>query len=70
MDAKVRAEELFNNVMGQVKEARDNLAKRMLEKGMTPETHYIKDNFEEIVNGTTLEYICTPEPKTKEKTNG
>lgn len=61
MDKQEKAKEIFDAVMKQITEAREELAKKMLEKGMTPDKYYIEDNFAEIAQGKTMEYICTPE---------
>jgi hypothetical protein len=63
MSTQAKARELFDAVMKQIVEAREDLAKVMLERGMIKDKYYIEDNFEEVAEGKTLEYICTPKLK-------
>lgn len=70
-DVKQRAIDLAEQVNAQIEEARADLAKRMLEKGMNPEDFIICDNMLDIVEGTTLQYKvwASARPKTKPRMN-
>lgn len=55
---KEKAQKLVDDVNAQIEEARQDLAKQMVEKGYTPESHKIYDNMVDIIEGRTLEYRC------------
>lgn len=60
---QTKAQELVNSVLLQIAEERENLAKRMLELGYTPESHIICDNIIDAINDPSISYKCWAELK-------
>jgi hypothetical protein len=63
-DIMLAAQELRDTVMAQINEARVELAKKMIEKGLSPELYCIADNFNVLVENPEVPYQCWPELRT------
>lgn len=57
-DIEERALKLVEQVMLQIKEQRDSLAKEMSEQNLDPTEWYIEDNFKEIIDNPSIPYYC------------
>lgn len=63
-DIMLAAQELRDKVMAQICEAREELAKNMIEKGLSPDLYCIADNFNVIIENPEVPYQCWPELRT------
>lgn len=64
-DIEQKAKELMEAVNKQIAEAREDLARRMLENDMGPEMYAIVDNIQEVIKNPNTPYMCWPELKTR-----
>lgn len=64
-DIEQIANKLVEDVSRQIAEARESLAKRMIDNDMTPDMYTIVDNIKEVINDPTVPYMCWPELKTR-----
>lgn len=61
-DIQEKAKQLFDEILLQITEQREILAKKMTAEGMLPEKGWaISDNIEDVLMGKTMEYKCKAE---------
>lgn len=63
-DIQLAAQRLYDKVMTQILEAREELAQRMVENGLSPELYCIADNLNVVVENPEVPYQCWPELRT------
>lgn len=57
-EIKAKAQELANQHIKDIQEARSNLVKDMVAAGYNPDEYVIVDNLDAIRKGETFEYSC------------